>query len=56
MWTTPPLDAATGEIFVAVGNLAPDFHGSDRVGANLYTNAVIVLDARTGKLKWYIHR
>ena len=53
VWTTPALDAATGEVFVAVGNPAPDFHGSDRVGANLYTNAVIVLDARTGKLKWY---
>jgi len=53
IWTTPALDTATGEVFVAVGNPAPDFHGSDRVGANLYTNAMIVLDARTGKLKWY---
>jgi alcohol dehydrogenase (cytochrome c) len=53
LWTTPALDEKTGEVFVAVGNPAPDFHGSGRMGENLYTNALLVLDARTGRYKWH---
>jgi len=52
IWTTPSLDTANGLIYVAVGNPAPDFFASQRPGANLYTNSMTVLDARTGKLKW----
>jgi alcohol dehydrogenase (cytochrome c) len=44
---------AAGELFVPVGNPAPDFMPDQRPGANLYTNSVVVLDAATGKLKWY---
>jgi alcohol dehydrogenase (cytochrome c) len=54
IWTTPSLDTANGLIYVAVGNPAPDFFGSQRPGANLYTNSMAVLDARTGKLAWYL--
>ena len=50
IWTTPALDVATGLLYVAVGNPAPDFLASGRPGANLYTNSMVVLDARTGKL------
>ena len=53
IWTTPSLDAAKGLIYVPVGNPAPDFFASQRPGSNLYTNSMIVLDARTGKLQWY---
>jgi len=31
----------------------PDFYDKDRTGANLYTNSIVALDARTGKLAWY---
>jgi alcohol dehydrogenase (cytochrome c) len=54
IWTTPALDAARGLLYVAVGNPAPDFIASGRDGANLYTNSMAVLDARTGKLQWYL--
>jgi len=54
IWTTPSLDTARGLIYVAVGNPAPDFIASTRPGANLYTNSMAVLDAHTGKLKWYL--
>jgi len=50
IWTTPSLDVATGLLYVAVGNPAPDFLASGRPGANLYTNSMVVLEARTGKL------
>ncbi len=53
IWTTPSLDAAKGLVYVPVGNPAPDMFAGLRTGANLYTGAMVVLDARTGKLQWY---
>jgi alcohol dehydrogenase (cytochrome c) len=52
-WTTVTLDVANGELFVPVGNPAPDFNARTRQGSNLYTDSVVVLDAMTGKLKWW---
>ena len=52
-WTTYTLDMAAGELFVPVGNPAPDFMPNQRPGANLYSNSLVVLDAATGRLKWY---
>ncbi|MBV8643047.1 MAG: PQQ-binding-like beta-propeller repeat protein [Candidatus Eremiobacteraeota bacterium] len=54
MWTSYTLDPASGELFVPVANPAPDFLSSARPGANLYTDSVVVLDASTGALKWYV--
>lgn len=53
IWTTPTLDAAHGLLYVAVGNPAPDMLGTVRPGTNLYTNSIVVLDARTGQLVWH---
>jgi alcohol dehydrogenase (cytochrome c) len=52
-WGSYALDAERGEVFVPVANPAPDFLPSYRPGANLYTNSVVVLDAKSGKLKWW---
>ncbi len=52
-WTSYTLDPATGELFVPVGNPAPAFRPDVRPGDDLYTDALVVLDARTGALKWY---
>lgn len=52
-WASYTLDTATGEIFVPVANPGPDFAPTKRPGDNLYTDSLVVLDARTGKLKWY---
>lgn len=52
-WTTYTLDAATGDLYIPVGNPAPDITPQGRPGKNLFTNAVVVLSARTGKLKWW---
>lgn len=40
-------------MFVAVTNPAPDLPANLRPGDNRYTNSVVVLDVRTGKLLWY---
>lgn len=52
-WTTYTLDMANGEVFVPVGNPTPDFIPGHRPGQNLYADSMVVLDARTGALKWY---
>jgi glucose dehydrogenase len=58
LWHTPAFDSAGGMYF-GVGNPGPfpgtEEHpwGSDRPGKNLYTNSLVKLDAKTGKLKWY---
>jgi len=53
VWTPFSVDAARGLVFIAAANPSPDFFGDVRQGTNLYTNSLIVLDARTGKLAWH---
>jgi alcohol dehydrogenase (cytochrome c) len=53
VWTSFSVDTATGDLHVAVTNPAPDFPAQLRLGDNLYTNSIVVLDVRTGKLRWY---
>jgi glucose dehydrogenase len=36
-----------------VGNPSPDLDGSVRPGDNLYTDAIVAIDATSGKTKWY---
>jgi outer membrane protein assembly factor BamB len=58
LWQTPAFDSK-GSMYFGVGNPAP-FPGtgkypwgSSRPGPNLYTNSIVKLDAKTGKLQWY---
>ena len=53
VWTPMSLDVERGLLHVAATNPAPDFPAALRGGDNLYTNAMIALDVRTGKLVWY---
>ena len=53
VWGAMTLDVTTGELFVPVGNAWPDIDKAYRPGANLFTTSVVVLDARTGALKWW---
>ena len=51
--TTPAYDKDLNAIFVSVGNPSPDLDGSVRPGDNLYTDAIVAIDATSGKTKWY---
>jgi glucose dehydrogenase len=58
LWHSPAFDN-TGSMYFGVGNAGP-FPGTDdapwgssRPGKNLYTNSLVKLDAKTGKLRWY---
>jgi alcohol dehydrogenase (cytochrome c) len=53
VWGSMTLDVTTGELFVPVGNPWPDLDRSYRPGSNLFTDSIVVLDARTGALKWW---
>jgi alcohol dehydrogenase (cytochrome c) len=52
-WQHPAYDATLGLLYVNVGNPAPDLDGTDRPGDNLYTDCVVALDVKTGKVRWY---
>jgi glucose dehydrogenase len=52
IWMTPALDPSRSTLYLAVGN--PSFSPYDeQPGDNLYTDSIVALDARTGKMKWY---
>jgi PQQ-dependent dehydrogenase (methanol/ethanol family) len=53
VWVTYALDRATSTLFVPVGNPGPDYAKRMRPGDNLFTNSLVALDAKTGKLKWW---
>ncbi|MEJ0006379.1 MAG: PQQ-binding-like beta-propeller repeat protein [Steroidobacteraceae bacterium] len=53
IWGAMTLDVSAGELFVPVGNPWPDIDKAYRPGANLFTDSIVVLDARTGALKWW---
>jgi alcohol dehydrogenase (cytochrome c) len=47
-WSSYSLDAERGLLYVPTGNPGPDFSTAVRPGTNLYTNSILVLDAKTG--------
>ena len=53
VWNTGTYDPALNLVFFGTGNPNPDYYGDDREGDNLYTCALVALDADTGKLRWY---
>jgi len=52
-WSGMAVDTKSGILFVPTGSAAPDFYGGKRLGANLYANCLIALDAATGKRIWH---
>jgi quinoprotein glucose dehydrogenase len=52
-WSGISVDAARGVAFVPTGSATYDFWGGNRLGANLFANCVLALDAATGKRRWH---
>ena len=52
-WMTGTYDQELDTLYWPVGNPGNDMIGDDRPGDNLYTDSVVALDPKTGKLKWY---
>jgi glucose dehydrogenase len=47
------VDEEHGIVYEPVSGPGANFYGGDRPGANLFGNALVALDAVTGKMKWY---
>src|SRR5579862_32947 len=52
-WMVGAYDPEDDVIFWGTGNPSPEFKADARPGNNLYSNSVIALEAKTGRLKWY---
>ena len=52
-WMTGTYDSQLDLVYWAAGNPGPDYDGDDREGDNLYSDSILALEAKTGKLKWY---
>jgi PQQ-dependent dehydrogenase (methanol/ethanol family) len=52
-WLTGTYDPETDTLFWTTGNPCPDYNGDERVGDNLYSDAVLALEPGTGKLRWH---
>ena len=53
VWSTITADPERGLVFLPVSAAGPDFYGGDRPGANLFSDSLVALDARTGKYVWH---
>ncbi len=53
IWTQPAIDTELGLLYVNAGNPSPVYDGSARKGINLFTNSVLALQLKTGKLAWH---
>jgi glucose dehydrogenase len=54
VWSmTMTVDEKRGIVYMPVGGPAANYWGGDRPGDNLFSNALVAVDANTGKLKWY---
>jgi len=52
-WFTGTYDAELDTVYWPTGNPSAEYNGDDRAGDNLYSDCILALDAKTGKLKWH---
>jgi quinoprotein glucose dehydrogenase len=52
IWSTITADPERGLVFLPGSSASTDHFGGNRPGANLYSDSVVALDAKTGKLRW----
>ncbi|MEW6211108.1 MAG: pyrroloquinoline quinone-dependent dehydrogenase [Acidobacteriota bacterium] len=53
VWSEMTVDSERGLVFLPVSSAGPDFYGGDRQGANLFSDSVVALDAKTGRYIWH---
>ena len=52
-WAGMTVDVQRGIVYVPTGSAVMDFYGGDRVGADIYADTLLALDAATGKRLWH---
>jgi alcohol dehydrogenase (cytochrome c) len=52
-WFTGTYDSGLDIVYWPTGNPNEDYNGDYRQGDNLYSDCILALDGKTGKLRWY---
>jgi quinoprotein glucose dehydrogenase len=52
-WSEFSIDEKRGIAYFPLGSPTMDLYGADRIGADLFGNCLLALDARTGKRLWH---
>ncbi len=52
VWMPPTVDPRSGTAYVATGNPTPGFTAAGRPGCNRLADAIVALDAKTGRIEW----
>ncbi|MDE3154528.1 MAG: PQQ-binding-like beta-propeller repeat protein [Acidobacteriota bacterium] len=53
VWTEITADPVAGLAYLPVESPTSDFYGGKRPGDNLYSDSLVAVDLKTGKMKWY---
>ena len=53
VWNAPAFDPQRGLISFGVGNPNPDIDGNTRKGDNAYSDSIVAVNAKSGKLAWW---
>lgn len=53
VWSEMTVDTERGIVYLPVGSPTYDYYGADRIGANLFGNSLVALNARTGERLWH---
>lgn len=53
VWSEFTVDEKRGIVYLPVASAKYNFYGADRAGANLFSNSLVALNARTGERLWH---
>ncbi len=53
VWSEISVDTKRGIAYLPIGSPTFDYYGADRLGANLFGNCLVAVDAHTGKRIWH---
>jgi quinoprotein glucose dehydrogenase len=53
VWGPFSTDEQLGYVYLNIEDATNDFYGGHRPGANLYSNSIVCLEVKTGKMVWY---
>jgi quinohemoprotein ethanol dehydrogenase len=56
VWQTPAVDPELGMVYFSTGNPGPDLRGDVRPGDNLFSVAIVAVDAYTGEYRWHFQQ
>jgi quinoprotein glucose dehydrogenase len=52
-WAQNSADPELGLVYLTIEQPTDDYYGAFRPGANLFSDCIVAVDARTGKRRWY---